>query len=119
MARASFSRTPMAAAELGVYRRHASVRIRGYRCAEPRVSPGRRARVVSARADSPDPPRGFGLVSRSELLTRLDGAFGVRLTTVTAGAGFGKSTLLATWAADLRCAWHTVTVRDRALDSLA
>jgi ATP/maltotriose-dependent transcriptional regulator MalT/DNA-binding SARP family transcriptional activator len=38
---------------------------------------------------------------------------------VTAGAGFGKSTLVGAWAADLRCAWHTVTVRDRSLDSLA
>ncbi len=52
-------------------------------------------------------------------MAQLDRGFGVRLTTVTAGAGFGKSTLLGTWVADLQCAWHTLTSRDRAVDSLA
>jgi ATP/maltotriose-dependent transcriptional regulator MalT/DNA-binding SARP family transcriptional activator len=36
-----------------------------------------------------------------------------RLTTVVADAGFGKSTLLATWARGKRVAWHTVTQSDR------
>ena len=59
------------------------------------------------------------LLARGALLARLDRAFGVRLTTVTAGAGFGKSTLLDAWVADVRYAWHAVTCRDRAVDSLA
>jgi ATP/maltotriose-dependent transcriptional regulator MalT/DNA-binding SARP family transcriptional activator len=62
---------------------------------------------------------GPDLLPRRALLGWLDRAFGVRLTTVTAAAGFGKSTLLGAWVADLRCAWHTVTARDRAVDSLA
>jgi LuxR family maltose regulon positive regulatory protein len=66
-----------------------------------------------ASAPRPEP------LARPALLEWLDRAFGVRLTTVTAGAGFGKSTLLETWVADLRCAWHSVTSRDRAVDSLA
>jgi DNA-binding SARP family transcriptional activator len=42
-----------------------------------------------------------------------------RLAIVTADAGFGKSSLLAAWSADVDCAWHTVTAGDRALSSLA
>jgi hypothetical protein len=56
---------------------------------------------------------------RPALLGWLDRAFGVRLTTVTAAAGFGKTTLLGAWVAELQCAWHTVTAQDRAVDSLA
>ena len=59
------------------------------------------------------------LLVREARLARLDRAFGVRLATVTAGAGFGKSTLLEMWAADVRCAWHSLTSRDRAVESLA
>ncbi len=52
---------------------------------------------------------------RGALEDRLDGAFAKRLTSVVAGAGFGKSTLLAAWAADLECAWYGVTAKDTAL----
>lgn len=52
---------------------------------------------------------------RAALENRLDEAFGKRLTTVVAGAGFGKSTLLAAWAADLECAWYGATPKDTAL----
>src|SRR3954447_21025818 len=74
--------------------------------------------MVSIPAGVPEPPDGPELLPRAASLARLDRAFGARLTTVTAGAGFGKSTLLRSWVADLRCAWHTVTSRDRVLDSL-
>ncbi len=40
-----------------------------------------------------------------------------RLTTVVAPAGFGKSTLLAGWAAERRCAWYTCTEEDADLDA--
>ncbi len=59
-----------------------------------------------------------GLVDRPALRTRLDGAAGRRLTTVVAGAGFGKSTLLAGWAAGVRAAWYTVGPEDAALPVL-
>jgi ATP/maltotriose-dependent transcriptional regulator MalT/DNA-binding SARP family transcriptional activator len=75
--------------------------------------------TLSVRAGALEPPGGRELLSRAALFERLDRAFGVRLMIVTAGAGFGKSTLLGTWVADLRCAWHTLTARDRALESLA
>jgi ATP/maltotriose-dependent transcriptional regulator MalT/DNA-binding SARP family transcriptional activator len=52
-------------------------------------------------------------------LTRLDEVFGRRLTVVVADAGFGKSTLLASWASEVECAWYTVTGRDESLSSLA
>ncbi len=52
---------------------------------------------------------------RAALEDRLDEAFGKRLTTVVAGAGFGKSTLLAAWATDLECAWYSATAKDMAL----
>lgn len=59
-----------------------------------------------------------GLVDRPQLRVRLDGAAGRRLTTVVAGAGFGKSTLLAEWAAGSRAAWYTVGPEDAALPVL-
>lgn len=58
------------------------------------------------------------MLRRRALEDRLDGAFGKRLTTVVAGAGFGKSTLLAAWAEDLECAWYSVTAKDAALPLL-
>ena len=59
-----------------------------------------------------------GLVDRPELRARLDGVADRRLTTVVAGAGFGKSTLLAEWAAGSRAAWYTVGPEDTALPVL-
>lgn len=59
------------------------------------------------------------VLARPVLQARLDEAFGKRLTVVVAGAGFGKSTLLATWAEDLVAAWHTVKAKDDSVPTLA
>ena len=42
-----------------------------------------------------------GLIERAGLLRQLDGALEAKLTTVSAPAGFGKSTLLGQWARKL------------------
>ncbi len=55
------------------------------------------------------------LVERPRLEGRLDEAFGRRLTTIVAGAGYGKTTLIAQWARDVRLGWHTVGSADRRL----
>jgi ATP/maltotriose-dependent transcriptional regulator MalT/DNA-binding SARP family transcriptional activator len=57
-------------------------------------------------------------LARPRLQERLGHAFERRLTTVIAEAGFGKSTLLAEWARELRSAWYTLEPDDAALDSL-
>lgn len=60
------------------------------------------------------------LVLRRPLLEkRLDEAFGKRLTLVVAGAGYGKSTLIAQWTEDVVSVWHTATAGDRLLSSFA
>jgi predicted ATPase len=59
------------------------------------------------------------LIVRPHLEARLDEAFGKRLTLVVAGAGYGKSTLVDAWAADLACAWYTAAKRDRVLETFA
>ena len=56
---------------------------------------------------------------RPLLEDRLDDGFGKRLTLVIAGAGYGKSTLLAGWTDDVLSAWHTATAADRSLSSFA
>lgn len=56
--------------------------------------------------------RHAGLIPRPGLEARLDEAFGKRLTTVVAGAGFGKSSLLHLWAAELDAVWYEVRPRD-------
>jgi ATP/maltotriose-dependent transcriptional regulator MalT len=56
---------------------------------------------------------------RPLLEKRLDDAFGKRLTLVVAGAGYGKSTLVAGWTEDVVSAWHTATAEDRSLSSFA
>lgn len=48
-------------------------------------------------------------IARPRLDALLDDGARRRLVTVVADAGFGKSTLLASWAARRRCAWYTVT----------
>ena len=58
-------------------------------------------------------------LERPALQKRLDEAFGRRLTTVVGGAGFGKSTLVAAWAADIESAWYTIDASDRSLGTLA
>lgn len=59
------------------------------------------------------------LLPRARLEERLADSLQRRLTTVVAEAGFGKSTLLTTWAAGVNSAWYTVTQDDRSLDALA
>ncbi len=59
------------------------------------------------------------LLRRPLLEKRLDDAFGKRLTLVIAGAGYGKSTLVAGWTEDVVSAWHTATAEDRSLSSFA
>ncbi|HKP17725.1 MAG TPA: tetratricopeptide repeat protein [Gaiellaceae bacterium] len=58
-------------------------------------------------------------VRRPALEARLDEAFGRRVTVVVAGPGFGKTTLLASWAADVECAWYTITREDVSVPVLA
>ena len=59
------------------------------------------------------------LVGRRRLDRLLDASVERRLTTVVADAGFGKSTVLAAWAATRRCAWYTIGPDDRSLSTLA
>ena len=68
----------------------------------------------AARAALPD-----AILRRHALEHRLDEAFEKRLTTVVAGAGYGKSTLLAGWASDVRFAWYTAAPSDRILETFA
>jgi ATP/maltotriose-dependent transcriptional regulator MalT/DNA-binding SARP family transcriptional activator len=55
---------------------------------------------------------------RAPLQARLDEALRRRVTTVIAGAGFGKSTLLAAWAQRHDVAWYTLGEEDAALSTL-
>src|SRR5215208_2684102 len=55
---------------------------------------------------------------RAELQARLDQALRRRVTTVIAGAGVGKSTLLAAWAQRHDVAWYTLGPEDAALSTL-
>lgn len=59
-----------------------------------------------------------GTVERPRLLALLDEGAGRRLTAVVADAGFGKSTLLASWAAERSCAWFTVRSDDGSLAAM-
>ena len=58
-------------------------------------------------------------VRRPRLESRLDAAATRRLTTVVAGAGFGKSTLVAGWARERECAWYTLGASDAGLTTFA
>ena len=63
--------------------------------------------------------RSSGWLARPALERRLDEAFAKRLTTLTADAGFGKTTLLSGWATDVECGWYTVTAHATDLSSFA
>jgi DNA-binding SARP family transcriptional activator len=65
------------------------------------------------------PPLPAGYVERPALHELLDECFGRRLAAVVAGAGFGKSTLVAAWSADTVCAWCTLDRSDASLPQLA
>jgi ATP/maltotriose-dependent transcriptional regulator MalT/DNA-binding SARP family transcriptional activator len=53
------------------------------------------------------------IIERPRAMTRLAAAVSRRLTVLTAGPGFGKTTLLASWAEERHCAWYSVTSVDR------
>jgi ATP/maltotriose-dependent transcriptional regulator MalT/DNA-binding SARP family transcriptional activator len=57
-------------------------------------------------------------IARPRLDALLDDGARRRLVTVVADAGFGKSTLLASWAARRPCAWYTVTADDGSLAAM-
>ena len=63
-------------------------------------------------------PVASAALPRAALQGRLDDALHRRLTTVVAGAGFGKSTLLAAWAQRHAVAWYTLGTEDAALSTL-
>src|SRR5262245_49268997 len=49
------------------------------------------------------------VIERPRILASLGAASQRRVTALTAGAGFGKTTALTAWAAGRNCAWYTVT----------
>ena len=59
------------------------------------------------------------LVSRPRLDNLLDDVRRRRLTIAVAGAGFGKTTLLTSWASAVNSAWYSVTSEDRFYSSFA
>ena len=59
-----------------------------------------------------------GLIERRALEQLLGTARSRRLTVMVAEAGFGKSTLLASWWERAPCAWYTADQRDRDLPTL-
>src|SRR5688572_27613107 len=69
-----------------------------------------RTSIVDANSEPSE-----SVLRRPRLEERLDESFGRRLTTIVAGAGYGKSTLVSSWASDVDCAWHTVTAEDAAV----
>jgi ATP/maltotriose-dependent transcriptional regulator MalT/DNA-binding SARP family transcriptional activator len=73
----------------------------------------RRGTTSTAKLRPPATP--VPLLRRERLLERLDEALRRRLTTVVAGAGFGKSTLLSAWAAGVNCAWYGASSDDTSL----
>lgn len=64
------------------------------------------------------PPAHGALLPRPALERRLDDALAKRLTVVVANAGFGKSTLLSTWAAGVRSCWYTLAPEDAGVQTL-
>jgi ATP/maltotriose-dependent transcriptional regulator MalT/DNA-binding SARP family transcriptional activator len=80
------------------------------------VRPGAVAFQVRTPATKVLPPAlPAAWVERPGLLARLDHALDRRLTTVVAGPGYGKSSLLASWAATVRAAWYGLEREDAAL----
>jgi DNA-binding SARP family transcriptional activator len=73
-------------------------------------------RTLAAKIVPPVVPQSY--LPRPVLLGRLDGALARRLTTIVAGAGFGKTTLLGSWVGRTTCAWYSVTADDGALAAI-
>ncbi|MGH2700036.1 MAG: AAA family ATPase, partial [Actinomycetota bacterium] len=65
------------------------------------------------------PRRPDTFLARPALTARLDDARRYRLTTVVAGAGFGKSTMLGPWASDVGGCWYTLDKSDASPATLA
>jgi ATP/maltotriose-dependent transcriptional regulator MalT/DNA-binding SARP family transcriptional activator len=89
-----------------------------YRRSLMRPAPAPQA-ASGARNKAVPPPLIEPIVERSGLLRKLDEAMRRRLTLVIADAGFGKTTMLASWAATQACAWYTVTATDAEVGALA
>ncbi len=82
----------------------------------PAVAPG----VAVALVTRPSPGR--QIIERPKLSRRLDDLVGAhRVTVLVAPAGYGKTTLLSTWAAttDHKVAWLSLTEADRHAEHLA
>ena len=71
---------------------------------------------VTPREAMPSQP---SLVSRPRLVDLLTEVQRRRLTIAVAGAGFGKTTLLTSWAGAVNSAWYSVTAEDRFYSSFA
>ncbi|HZK50480.1 MAG TPA: hypothetical protein VFD47_02810, partial [Actinomycetota bacterium] len=65
------------------------------------------------------PRRPATFLQRALPAQRLDRARDYRLTTVVAGAGFGKSTLLGPWVSALQGCWYTIDKSDASPATLA
>jgi len=70
-----------------------------------------------AKFHPPEAPGAY--VARLALEERLDEALARRVTSVVAGPGFGKSTLVAAWAGRVGAAWYTADPSDRSLTTFA
>ncbi|MGH2444821.1 MAG: tetratricopeptide repeat protein, partial [Candidatus Limnocylindria bacterium] len=105
--RAAIGPIGVAGQTIALYRQPAMAAQRG-----PRPS-------IAARGKAVPPPLVEPLLRRPHLERLLDDALTRRLVTIVADAGFGKSTLLATWAAGNPAAWYTVTPADAEVGVLA
>jgi DNA-binding SARP family transcriptional activator len=74
-------------------------------------------RTPASKLLPPELPPAF--LERPALLARLDEVPRRRLTTVVAGAGYGKSTALAAWAAGTRSAWYALQPEDASVLTFA
>jgi ATP/maltotriose-dependent transcriptional regulator MalT/DNA-binding SARP family transcriptional activator len=59
------------------------------------------------------PPTAPHVVERPRITAYLETAPRRRVTVLSAGAGFGKTTVLTGWATGRHCAWYTLTVPDQ------
>ena len=76
------------------------------------------SRTTAAGRLQPPPPPAYA-IARPRLTDRLDQAWAVPLTVVTAATGFGKSVAAAAWAEQHGAAWLTLGGADSPVESLA
>ncbi len=68
--------------------------------------------VSQEKLHPPELPQGY--ISRPHLLTKLEKGQAKKLTFIVAGAGYGKSTLLAEWVqSKTGCVWYSLDAPDR------